>query len=317
MNPESNNIYVSDILEGLLDAKNVRIIARDVTASLIGEIHPKFDPITYYIGGKCMGYPCIWLLQQALDLSLQDVRDYLSSNYTSFFISLSTSIGDDLVDKDENTHIGHLGLFYLLLIKGLTSDSNNKEVNNVIYDKGLQVMMGMLNDKIEQIERTVIDVDYKFGLKIGAFFKMMAYEFLLGKTNVPNKDVLLEICERFGCWCSALDDFIDIERDIENKQYFTKPIIDIISQGEKAKEAILNYDILAISEYLSMEETLWSNINRLVSELEELATMSRENGFDTLAMKLEGITISLPETLVNVRLTANSLWTSKIPKLNT
>jgi hypothetical protein len=302
------NLYVSDVLEELLEASSVRSIVRKVTMDKIGRLHPKLDQITAYIGGKCMGYPCLWFLQKALGIADDELDDLLSENYSALFISLSTSIGDDLVDKDENTHIGHLGLLYLLLFKALCKENNN-EVNAVIYKKGIEVMQQMLNFEMSNNRTSDSELE-KIGIKIGAFHKMISFELL---STLPleqeKKQALTEFAGKFGCWCSEMDDFIDIERDIDSEQYFTRPVLSLLDANETLKTAVLRKNTQVTGPVIASSAFINRQVNSLVYRLKVIAEDCYQNNFNELGVSLDLIITTLPEKLFRIRARANDIYT--------
>lgn len=303
------NIYVSDLLEDILNASRVRDLAREITFEVIGSLHPELDKITAYIGGKCMGYPSLWLIKNALNINLEDFKEHLKKNYSALFVSLSTSIGDDLVDNDEDTNIGHLGLFYLLLFNGLTSSPNAK-VNKVIYENGIHVMKNMLNDE-SIIDLSMKDVDLeieRFGLKIGLFHKMIAYEFLNTYDNDADHEFLLKLSEDFGCWCSEVDDFIDIERDVENKQYFTRPVIQLIKRDESSKTAVLENNLITLKPIIDSNKYVSLNVDLLVHKMKDMTEALEKKGFLVLSSKLRKILLNLPSKLFKARKLSSELY---------
>jgi hypothetical protein len=303
---DKKGLYVSDILEKILDASTVRQITRNVTISLIGKLHPKLDSITEYIGGKCMGYPSIWFIQKALKLSDRQVENLLMKHYSSLFISLSTSIGDDLVDKDEDTHIGHLGLLYLLLMKGFSARKDPR-VDDTIYQNGIAVMMDMLNSRIG----SNIDTE-KIGNKIGLFYRMICFELCTAVDDGHvNKPALLNLATKFGCWCSEVDDFMDIEKDIEAGQYFTRPVLSLINQGEIMKRAVLEKDYAVTNQMIDSPEFVDESIAGLVSRLQIIALDAHGNDFKSLANALFGLLPALPQNLREIRMAAKNIYVAK------
>lgn len=303
------DLYVSDILEEMLNASSVRNITREVTFKIIGRLHPKLDVITEYIGGKCMGYPSIWFVQKALQLNDADLDRLLMNNHSALFISLSTSIGDDLVDKDENTNIGHLALLYLLLFKGLANQNAGK-VNEIIYQSGLKVMMGMLDSNLEHDFSH--DEMEGIGNKIGLFHKTICFEMLanLGELDI-DKEALLSLSGKFGCWCSELDDFIDIERDIESGQYFTRPVLTLLSSGTEVKRAVLEKNYQLTNDIIKSEAFLNRNINTLVYRLQVIAQDAYKHGFNELGLTLDSILSTLPGKLYEIRNAARVIYIAK------
>lgn len=70
-------VYVSDVLETVLDAGKTRAAVRNHCKVILRGVpqlpETELEDCLHYIAGKCMGYPAIWLVEQALDLNEEDI----------------------------------------------------------------------------------------------------------------------------------------------------------------------------------------------------------------------------------------------------
>ena len=116
--PFAGHRYVSDVLEGLLDAEETRAVVRAYCIrfldALPDPLHAQLEAAATYVGGECMGYPAIWFLERlfADELTIEEILDRCR---VTLCISLTTSIVDDLADGDEPIGSAYLAYLYVLI----------------------------------------------------------------------------------------------------------------------------------------------------------------------------------------------------------
>src|SRR5579863_4253090 len=114
-------LYVSDVLESLLDASSVRSAVRDHCVGLLASLDPalrrRLAPHAWYVGGKCMGYPAVWLLRQFFGPQAVSLDALIARAEPALSVSLTTTIVDDLFDGDETIPAEYVAVLYVLIAK--------------------------------------------------------------------------------------------------------------------------------------------------------------------------------------------------------
>ena len=203
--------YVSDVLEPLLAAADARSAVREHCACLLDSLEPhlqrRLGRAAHYVGGKCMGYPAIWLLQMVLEPRGASLRAIVDRSEPALTVSLTTSIVDDLMDRDEPVDEECVGLLYLLMTSAAFRTSSSSDIaaaQRAFLGKALDVCAGSGEGP---------DADTRRGDRIGHFFRMIAAGPASAWLSGREADALVEATGRFGAFCAHLDDWIDRERD--------------------------------------------------------------------------------------------------------
>lgn len=200
--------YVSDVLEELLDAASTREAVRAYCRSLIRELSPALrtplEPIADYVGGKCMGYPAIWFLERLL---AQPARAIIERCRSALCVSLSTSIVDDLADRDESFGPEYLAFLYVLVGEAVHTGTRDHAVRKRLHH-ALDVCLNP--DAPLASARTA-----RRGNRIGAFYAMIATSAVGGLLGPSRAAVAVDATARFGEICAHLDDWMDAQRDLE------------------------------------------------------------------------------------------------------
>lgn len=317
-------MYVSDYLENLLiGSKDIRALVRKKCKMILSEMEPalksKLLPIANYIGGKCMGYPAIWFLSEALNLSNEELKKHFRKTNGSLLISLSTSIADDLLDKNENMREEHLMFFYMLIIKSWLSNDLTKEKTEFIYKNifdAMDIFIG--EDSISEMKKNNYipfenfrDVAFNSGKKIANFHKMIAFEWI-EDINMPRyvKDILINQISEFGHFCAFLDDFLDIESDILNGDFATVPIYYLFNLFPETADLIRNKEIGNILCYLSDKKYLDALIGHGTNKVKSIATEFEKCPEINTAIinKFEKLYKKLPDEMEEVRLNIHKEW---------
>lgn len=200
--------YVSDALELLLDAGDARRAVRAFAMHLLDAAPPKLraqlEPVAAYVGGKCMGYPAVWFLQQLLDDENCDARAIVERCRGTLCMSLSTSIVDDLEDRDEDAGSECLGFLYVLLGEPAFAQCASPNAMRYLY----RAIDACLNPGSQP------DSLAARGDRIGAFYAMIAADALRDVWSAEQTAVGVEATRAFGDICAHLDDWMDVERDL-------------------------------------------------------------------------------------------------------
>ena len=227
-------VYVSDFLESLLDAEQQRALVRDITDSTIGQMPDEVGRLAHYYGGKCMGYPAVWLLKHALEIEDQKLIEVAALCKASIFLSLTTSIVDDWLDKDTEVSVAPVSLMYMLMVGGLGDLKSENFPAECALQKLREVTEHLLSvercaslahrEKLQACKELASDA----GIKIGHFHELIATEFCnANKVRSGKADALGNIANKFGCWCAFLDDVIDLRSDFEAGNWVSVPALDL------------------------------------------------------------------------------------------
>lgn len=266
-------MYVSDYLEGLIQGTQVRQMVRSECVALVHRCAPHLSeqllPVANYTGGKCMGYPAVWFIQTALQIDDLALQRAVRESYSALFVSLSTSIADDFLDRNEAVTSAHLALMYLLLLDPLARPqrcsrgvacSIVKEIVDVAELFLSRTPMGngsgMSNDR---------------GKRIGSFHASIAIE-LTETLDVPKqlRSSIIEGARRFGHWCALLDDVIDIEQDIEEGVINSFPIETMIAEFPGTADSIYRRDVHSLGDFLVSPILVKAVTSRLLDHLRHI-----------------------------------------------
>jgi hypothetical protein len=300
-------MYVSDLLEPLLDAAAIRALVRDqclrIVARLPRHVQPHLRPIAEYTGGKCMGYPAVWFTQQACGVTDEETRDWLERAPTALFMSLSTSIADDFLDRDEPVSAEHLMFFYALILEALRARATRRdEVFERIYDEmtgAMDLFVGRPHDGTGVGSR---------GKRIGNFFKMIAFElFAAGGPASIHAEAIVRDAGRFGEWCAALDDVIDVEQDIRGGQQDSFPIAAVAALDPTAADRIRCRDTAGVSHWLTSPDLSAMTAAHLGERLLVIEGEACRYS-PALTTRLAVIRHRLPELVVSVRRQAHAAY---------
>jgi hypothetical protein len=200
--------YVSDALELLLDAGDARRRVRSFAVRLLDRAPPslksQLEPVAAYVGGKCMGYPAIWFLEQMLDREDCSAGAIVERCRGSLCMSLSTSIVDDLADRDEDGDTAYLAYLYILLGEAAFGQSANATALQHLH----RAVDACLNPGANG------EPHAGRGDRIGAFYAMIAAQVLEDVWDARRAATGIEAARAFGEICAHLDDWMDAERDL-------------------------------------------------------------------------------------------------------
>lgn len=186
-----------------------------------GSVSGRLEPALSYYGAKCMGYPAVWFVQEYFDLSPQHTMELIENSDACLMVSLSTSIADDFLDCPGKLGNEEMMVFYLFMLKALGHPSWERSgVLQGLRDRMLELMQWFLQHNLGSEERNTAD---RLGLeskrRIGVFFEAIALE--MGAelcASERERAEFVRLAGRFGDWCSELDDFIDLDNDITERQ---------------------------------------------------------------------------------------------------
>lgn len=200
--------YVSDALEILLGAGDTRRAVRAFAVRLLDAAPPalasQLVPVAQYVGGKCMGYPAIWFLEQLIDREDCDANHVIQRCRGSLCMSLSTSIVDDLADRDEDADSAYLAYLYILLGEAAFGQRANPTALQHLH-RAVDVCLNPAMREEKHAGR---------GDRIGAFYAMIAADVLNDLWSHERAAIGIDTARAFGEICAHLDDWMDAERDL-------------------------------------------------------------------------------------------------------
>ncbi len=297
----TEKIYVSDFLEEILNASAERRLTREICCVAVNDLPADVVQQADYYGGKCMGYPAIWLLRHALGLDRQRLTDVAMACRASLFLSLTASIVDDWIDRDQPVTIAPVSLLYMLMVRGLASTQTNALAHELVTDKLQEVIEQLLiversaqfsaRKKLEICASIARDS----GIKIGNFHELIAAE-VCGYLSLEAEitETLRRLANGFGRWCALLDDIIDVRSDIAAGEWASLPAASLLmeiagsSAGKLSQPAAVSPDAE----------------NRLIpisaQQLADLGAEANEAGFTDLAKAIELARDKLPGHLATL-----------------
>ncbi len=288
----AGNVFVSDVLEGLLDAGAERALVRENCLAAVRGLPAEIAGQADYYGGKCMGYPAIWMLRHALGLDRQDLGHATAACRASLFLSLTASIMDDWIDRDEPVSVAPAALFYMLMVRGLGTPRQDMPVHELVVDKLREVIEQLLvversaqlgaQEKLE----VCAGIARESGIKIGNFHELIAAELCAHLSlEAANTEALRRLANGFGQWCALLDDIIDVRADIAAGDWASVPAAKLLSECNGKLPRLAAIAPGAETRLLSVAE----------QELEALTAEARQAGFEDLAAAFESVQTRLPE----------------------
>jgi len=265
-------------LETLLDASDTRRAVRAYCLKMLDDVpepmRTQLEPVATYIGGKCMGYPAIWFLEQLLAPEHVSTATILDRCGTTLCVSLTTSIVDDLSDGDEAIDSKYLAYLYVLIAKIAFDNSHRERPNTRARDLLYRALDACLNPSARNISRTIV----LRGDRIGGFYRMIAAETLTGFWPEERVARAIEAIGMFGEVCAHLDDWMDAERDL-------------------AHDVMGNTVLLLLAQQLSRPPTLHDlsehrlELSRLLTELltEKLKVLPTFVNFNDVVTRLRAL----------------------------
>ncbi len=280
--PFAGHRYVSDVLEGLLDAEETRAVVRAYCIrfldALPDPLHAQLEAAATYVGGKCMGYPAIWFLERlfADELTIEEILDRCR---VTLCISLTTSIVDDLADGDEP--IGSAYLAYLYVLIGEAALHGRRD-DPIARDRLYRALDICLNPGAS----TLSDAIDRRGKRIGSFFAMIAGEVLDGLWPPDRVRVALSTIDRFGEICAHVDDWMDAERDLARG--ISENTTLLLLRGRLDGAAPTARDLLLHRDWLRDElvGVLTRHITKMAAALRSLNVPAAVRGLDVLLLRL-------------------------------
>jgi hypothetical protein len=272
--------YVSDALEMLLGASDARRAVRAFALRLLDTAPPtlasQLTPIASYVGGKCMGYPAVWFIEHMLDCDDYDANAIVERCRGSLCVSLSTSIVDDLADRDEDADSAYLAYLYVLLGEAAFGQGANPNALQHLH-RAVEVC---LNPSIRGELRA------GRGDRIGAFYAMIAADVLNDLWSPQRVAAGIEATRSFGQICAHLDDWMDADRDLARG---TTANVALTLLGERLGGRVLAPS--ALLHYHELVDDLMGSL--LAASIEEtsalLATMQASRALEAMAQLADSL----------------------------
>jgi hypothetical protein len=310
-------LYVSDFLAELIDASEVREIVRGQCEGILFDVPQKTadqlrEPLKY-ISGKCMGYPAIWFASNALQLNEDGIVSRLSRNPGPLYISLTTSIADDFIDRDENIKSAHMMLLYLFVFSSLRHRHwFNGEVLEA-YQRLIYPLVGAFVGENHsrahlQIEELEKQAD-RSAWRIGNFFETIVRGFMIDDAH-ELRSTVSDLGREFGNWCSHLDDVVDVERDILSGDTFTYPMFVLTRHSPALAQAVDRGDLNACLDAIKTDWFVDALEKRHIAHIASLQARAQSAGLLALEDKLANLKSKLPEAIFAIRQenSQNPLW---------
>jgi len=300
--------YVSDLLSDLIGADAVRAAVRRQCESVLIDVPPptaeRLRAPLHYIAGKCMGYPAVWLIGTALELGEGALAARLQRHPGPLYISLTTSIADDFIDRDENIGAAHMMLLYLFVFSSLRHPHwFNGELLET-YQRLIYPLIGAfvgdhpLSDSGNRVELELRAE--RSSWRIGNFFETIV-RGLTCEDAPATRSALAELGRAFGNWCSHLDDVVDVERDIVSGDTFTYPLFLIAQHSPRLAEAVRGGDLESCFEAIEAGWFVEALVERHQGYLEQLEAIARQAGFERLAGEFARLALRLPGLIRAIR----------------
>jgi hypothetical protein len=207
------SFYASDFLEPLLAASDVRAAVRQHCLALLDSVDPdlraRLRQQALYVGGKCMGYPAVWLLHRILEPKGVDLATVIEQTEPALCVSLTTSIVDDLMDGDEQITADYVAFLYVLIAHaafGQNITSRLLPEQSALLQQALDVCINPTRVGPNAERR---------GNRVGHFFRMVAAGPARASLSLAEANAAIEAVGMFGEVCGHVDDWIDLEVDFE------------------------------------------------------------------------------------------------------
>lgn len=300
-------IYVSDFLENLIDGHDVRNLVREQSREILkGVPEPAysklFDALDYW-GGKCMGYPAVWLVQKAMHWNLPQTCSAVSCYPGSLYVSLTTSIMDDFLDRDQDVGPSDLMLAYMFFFTALRQPHWFAGDIAAVYFQSVYPLVASFVSDAPIRDKGDISSLYDraaiSGRRIGAFFETIACALV--PRDAPQRDSIIELAGAFGEWCSMLDDLIDIELDLTQKSQVTVPLALLSAKSMRLAEAVARGDFDACKPTIASPSFINSLVEDNLQRVRSLRQRSQTLGFELLVEELIRVEARLPDMIRDVR----------------
>jgi len=298
-------IYVSEVIEGLIDGTAIRSVVRaqcqKVLRDLPGSVADKLQKHLHYSAGKCMGYPAVWFVQQALEKSVEQTASLLAEMPAPLYVSLTTSIADDFLDRDPNVDAGHMMLLYMFMFEALSEQHwFHGEQRREWLDRVFPLVGAFVAPQDPFSTVDIRDVVESSGRRIGAFFEVIAYS-LTGAVSGERRREIVELAGKFGDWCSHLDDIVDIEIDLLDGAHLTFPVWAIAQHSDAHRQAVGARDLGGCASLIASTEFVESLIDKQLERLKELKDRAEAANLHLLAHCFERMRARTPEAIYAVR----------------
>lgn len=300
--------YVSDILSNLIEADDVRQLVREQCATILADVPPetagRLREVLRYFSGKCMGFPAVWLVASALDLSNEQVADRLVRQPGPLYISLTTSIADDFIDREDNVSAAHMMLLYLLVFGALRQPHwLHGEMLDAYRSRIYPLIGAFVADRPLERARTIAELRRsaeESSWRIGNFF-----ETIVRGLTIEDRDearaAIADLGRSFGNWCSHLDDVVDVERDILAGDTLTYPIFLLSQESPRLADAVRARDLGACLPAISQDWFVDALVQHQHGHIDDLRAKADAHGFAYLADELYGISKRLPGLIPAIR----------------
>jgi len=281
------SLYASDVLEPLLDAGAVRSAVREHCVRLLDHADPglrnRLMPAARYVGGKCMGYPAIWFLERMLGPRGISLGGIIERSEPALSVSLTTSIVDDLVDRDESIIAEYVAFLYVLIahaaFEAPTAPRTDLRPQRALLDRALDVCMDPNAAGGSAARR---------GNRIGHFYRMIAHGPADAFLPEQAASVVVEAVGRFGEFCAHVDDWIDMERDLE-RGVNENVALSLLRSLRKAHASAKRIDLHAVDSLTSeMGEFLKGQLHEIRSMLAPLDVPRALESLERIAVQLPG-----------------------------
>ncbi len=301
---EGPSVYVSDFLDSLLGAASERALVRRITNRAIENLPGEIGDLAEYYGGKCMGYPAVWLIRHALKIEEDVLAEQAEACKASIFLSLTTSIVDDWLDKDTEVSIAPVSLMYMLMVGGISgshaatfpSEESLKKLREITEHLLLVEKCAVLShQKKYRLSSSIAKVS---GMKIGHFHELIAREFCKTAPISDQKaQALWDLSNKFGCWCAFLDDLIDVRSDYILGNWVSVPVLNLVDRlkiefGENVSPISHSARLSALARDCQTQM-----IEQTREKLEEIGVEADRKGFPDLGQQLQSAQEKLPAQL--------------------
>lgn len=300
--------YVSDLLADLIGAEMVRDIVRNHCAAILVDVPEKtaerLRAPLHYIAGKCMGYPAVWIASTALDLTPEAIVDRLRCQPGPLYISLTTSIADDFIDKDENITAAHMMLLYLFMFSALRHPHWFSGELLATYQRLIYPLIGaFVGDPPLAETGTRVEMELRAersSWRIGNFFETIVRALTIDDRE-ETRSAVAEVGRVFGNWCSHLDDVVDVERDVLSGDTFTYPLFLLTEHSPALARAVRNRDLDSCLGAIGADWFIDMLIERHERHLAELRGMADAAGFHRLGCEFERLRARIPPLIAAIR----------------
>ncbi len=299
--------YVSDMLEKLIDARDVRNIVRKQCLGVLDHVstsaHETLTKPLHYIAGKCMGYPAAWLVKHACALDNRALTALIAKCPGPIYVSLTTSIADDFLDREANAGASQMMLLYMFMFESLRKPQwFNYDIERQYLKSVYPVVDFFLKDASDRQAISASCFQRQRdnpGRRIGAFFETIARGVTPGEFE--KAEDVVRLAGMFGDWCSLLDDILDTENDIEEGIFLSYPIFKVIGKSDALAAAVVNKEAGSCLSYTCTNEFFEAMLTQAEKELSDMISASEKSSLEELSHALSAVSRRLPETLLENR----------------